>query len=146
MMVRILKRCFQLALVIGFCVIVTWQITVRTVSFDFAQLTPSTVSSLEVRDTHGTLLRQEMNSAGYRETWAQLKEISPHLINATLASEDHQFRSHRGVDWWALVRATWLNLGARRFAFGGSITIFFSYLNSHSTRRQRNQSRIFTRQ
>lgn len=85
-----------------------------------SELAPHEVASLEVRDAHGTRLRQEMSKAGYRETWVQLSQVSPHLINATLASEDHGFYDHRGVDWWAMVRATSLNIRSGRLAFGGS--------------------------
>ena len=120
MISRVCKRLALLALALGILGIVVWQIAIHVVTLDMNRLLPSEVSSLEIRDAHGTLLRQEMNRAGYRETWVKLKEISPHLVSATLASEDHQFRTHHGVDWWALIRATWLNIGARRFAFGGS--------------------------
>jgi penicillin-binding protein 1C len=49
-----------------------------------------------------------------------LGAISPHLVAATLASEDRRFFEHHGVDPVGLARATLLNLLRGRLAFGGS--------------------------
>ena len=38
--------------------------------------------------------------------WRPLSEISPHLVRAVIAGEDHDFVRHRGVDW-AAVRAAY---------------------------------------
>ena len=32
--------------------------------------------------------------------WVRLNQISPHVINALIATEDHRFYSHYGVDFW----------------------------------------------
>lgn len=85
-----------------------------------AYLEKSEASSLVLRDSQGSILRQEMSRGGLRENWVSLREISPHLIAATLASEDNDFRDHNGVDWTALARASWLNLKGGEVAYGGS--------------------------
>lgn len=78
------------------------------------------VASLQVYDAWGEMLRQEMSQSGVRETWVSLKEISPYLIEATLASEDKNFFEHKGVDIFAILRAAWLNLKNGEMEFGGS--------------------------
>ncbi|MFT5516016.1 MAG: penicillin-binding protein 1A [Rhodothermales bacterium] len=40
-------------------------------------------------------------------TWASLSDISPHVINALVATEDRRFFEHRGVDYKRLVSAGW---------------------------------------
>lgn len=36
---------------------------------------------------------------GYDRRWVPIDEISPHLINSVIMSEDGQFCGHRGIDW-----------------------------------------------
>ncbi|KVV55828.1 penicillin-binding protein [Burkholderia territorii] len=31
--------------------------------------------------------------------WAPLKQISPHMVDALIATEDHRFYAHHGIDW-----------------------------------------------
>ncbi|NHV32031.1 penicillin-binding protein 1A [Burkholderia sp. D-99] len=31
--------------------------------------------------------------------WVPLKQISPHMVDALIATEDHRFYSHHGIDW-----------------------------------------------
>ncbi len=91
---------------------------VRAGEFPLELLDKTAASSLVVLDDNGFLLRQEATSAGLRERWVALEQISPHLVHATLASEDHDFYQHDGVDWTAMARSLWLNL--RGGEFGGS--------------------------
>jgi penicillin-binding protein 1A len=37
---------------------------------------------------------------------ASLKQISPYVVQALIATEDHRFREHPGIDWRSLARAT----------------------------------------
>jgi penicillin-binding protein 1C len=67
-------------------------------------------------DRDGRVLRR----AGPGAQWVPLERISPALIAATVAAEDHRFYSHHGVDARALARAAWLDLRAHRAAYGGS--------------------------
>ncbi len=55
----------------------------------------------------------------YREP-ATLDEIPQHLINATIAKEDRRFWHHRGVDWYGIARALWVNLTEGDIRQGGS--------------------------
>jgi len=84
------------------------------------KLEPSEASSLVVFDAQGNVLRQQSTSSGGRAQWTPLAAIAPALANATLASEDHRFYQHHGVDPYGLLRAAWLDLRAGHLAFGGS--------------------------
>jgi len=61
--------------------------------------------SRRILDSQGQLLREVVNRDGARAKWVELKDISPLLIEATLAVEDSRFYSHHGVDWRSVARA-----------------------------------------
>ena len=50
----------------------------------------------------------------------RLDEVSPVLVNAVLAAEDHRFYLHGGLDARGLARAVLVNVRAGRFVQGGS--------------------------
>lgn len=100
--------------------IAAWWVAIWAGDFPAHLLDKNTASSFIVYDADRVLLRQEATGAGGRETWRGLDAISPHLVHATLASEDNGFHDHDGVDWSALARAAWLNIRRREVAFGGS--------------------------
>jgi penicillin-binding protein 1A len=45
--------------------------------------------------------------------WVRLKDISPHMIDALISTEDHRFYEHHGIDWKR-------TLSAAAHTFGGS--------------------------
>ncbi|MBN1548011.1 MAG: PBP1A family penicillin-binding protein [Syntrophaceae bacterium] len=49
-----------------------------------------------------------------------LSDISPHLQNAVIATEDVRFYNHIGIDFFSIGRALYTNIKALRFAQGGS--------------------------
>lgn len=49
-----------------------------------------------------------------RLDWTALDRISPVLVRAVVAAEDHRFYRHRGVDWRAVTAAAWRRLGGGR--------------------------------
>jgi membrane peptidoglycan carboxypeptidase len=59
-------------------------------------------------DRHGQWLDSFYNEQN--RTVVKLSDISPKLVQATLAIEDHRFYSHFGVDPKAIVRASLINL------------------------------------
>jgi penicillin-binding protein 1C len=107
---------------LALCVLASasWWIAVRAADFPLHLLDRAAATSLVVTSDNGLLLRQEATSAGLRERWISLDQISPHLVHATLASEDHDFHDHAGVDWTAMLRAAWLNVRSGGAEFGGS--------------------------
>ncbi len=67
--------------------------------------------------------RPMLSVVGPDEQWRypiSLAEVSPWLIQATIAVEDQRFRDHPGVDAWAILRAVGQNLRAGRIVSGAS--------------------------
>ena len=76
--------------------------------------------SLRVLDRHGALLRESVNDEGERSRWVPLVEVSPALIEATLAAEDNRFRDHNGIDAKSILRAIVQDVKAGRVVSGAS--------------------------
>ncbi|WP_367872774.1 penicillin-binding protein 1C [Luteolibacter sp. Populi] len=72
------------------------------------ELYPESITwSRMVRDRHGTLLQVSPALDGRYRLRTPLAEIQPALIRATLQKEDRYFRSHPGVNPFAVARAAW---------------------------------------
>jgi penicillin-binding protein 1C len=81
---------------------------------------PGAVPSLVIEDRHGLTLRTTRAADGSRGGWIPLAEVSPTLLQAFLAAEDHRFFDHPGIDPRAVARAARDNLRARRIVSGAS--------------------------
>lgn len=66
--------------------------------------------STRIYDRNGHLLYEIDDPEGGRRIMVPYAQISPHLINATVATEDERFWQHRGVDPIAVLRAIYYNL------------------------------------
>ena len=103
---------------------------------------PSSLSTKElsqatkIYDRNGTLLYVK-HTEGVIRTVEPLSQISPHLVQATIAVEDRGFYTHHGVDFKRIVAATIANLTHQRIEQGAStITeqlVKASFLTSHQT-------------
>ena len=70
-------------------------------------LIPFTPSTADIRKAKSELPAQLMSVDGkllaeYRwanREWVELDKISPHVLDALIATEDHRFYSHFGIDW-----------------------------------------------
>jgi len=58
--------------------------------------------------------------ARVRREWVPLGEIPKQLVDAVVATEDHRFYRHVGVDPIAIGRAVWHNFGSGQIVQGGS--------------------------
>ncbi len=76
--------------------------------------------SRQVFSTEGVLLRVTPTAQGERRIALPASGFSKSLIQAVRASEDKNFYSHSGVDFFALGRAALSNLRARRRVSGAS--------------------------
>ncbi len=76
---------------------------------------PPLAQTTFVHASNGDLLA-ELHADQYRidipfeGTEYNYRSLPPHLISAVVAREDRTFFSHRGVDFWAIVRAAWADL------------------------------------
>lgn len=77
-------------------------------------------ASPRVTDREGRVMMQKVNAVGQWRFPVKLDEVSPWLVQATLAVEDERFMSHPGVDPIAVVRAGVQNARAGRVVSGAS--------------------------
>ena len=71
----------------------------------------------EVYDRHGNKIGE---FAEQRRYFVPLQEMPRYLVEAFLSTEDKEFFAHRGIDYFAALRALWTNITARRIRQGGS--------------------------
>jgi len=76
--------------------------------------------SSKIYDGEENLLYEVMDPHGGRRTYVPLDEISPHVINATIATEDREFWLHPGFDPIALGRAIYYVLTEHEIVSGAS--------------------------
>ncbi|BBM88414.1 penicillin-binding protein 1A [Spirochaetota bacterium] len=88
------------------------------------QYRPPTIT--RVYDTKGRLISEFYKE---RRELVPYRNISPRIIEATLATEDKRFFSHLGIDPWRIAKALVVNILAMRKEQGGStLTIQLSKL------------------
>lgn len=80
----------------------------------------TTFVSSKILDREGRLLYEVMDPHGGRRTRVSLSEISPHVIQATIATEDRNFYAHPGFDPIAIIRAIYYNVSEGEIVSGGS--------------------------
>jgi penicillin-binding protein 1C len=85
-----------------------------------SQLDYGRLTSTRFFAADGTLLFERPSSAGGYGAPVPLSQVSPFVVQATLAGEDANFHRHPGIDPVAVVRALWLNAREGKFAYGGS--------------------------
>jgi penicillin-binding protein 1A len=79
---------------------------------------PSMMLASEVYADDGTPMGKYYKDKSNRSN-VEYKDISPNVINALLATEDHRFYEHSGIDGWGVIRA-FVKLG--RDGGGSTIT------------------------
>ncbi len=84
------------------------------------ELDATWTASIRVEARDGRLLGERPSSLGLYGRSVPLSEISPRLVEATLASEDRRFFDHDGVDPLAVSRALLSLVVHRRIISGGS--------------------------
>jgi len=70
----------------------------------------SQFETTRILDRNGNILYEILDPSAGRRTFVKLKDISPNLVAATIATEDKDFYSHPGFDPLAIIRAIWENL------------------------------------
>jgi penicillin-binding protein 1C len=76
--------------------------------------------SVTVLDRNDRLLRAYTTPDGRWRLPIEVKDVDPRYLAMLLAFEDKRFRSHRGVDPYAIGRAGWLLVRHARIVSGGS--------------------------
>ncbi len=87
-----------------------------------AVVTVDTFQTSRIYDRNGKLLQEiEAPDGGWR-TFVTLDQVSPYLIDATVAAEDATFWSHQGIEPMALVRMVSINLSGTGSSGGSTIS------------------------
>ena len=73
-------------------------------------------------DRNGVLLQEIADQDFGWRTFVPFEEISPHLINATVASEDATFWGHEGVEPFAIARGALIMAGGTGSSGGSTIS------------------------
>lgn len=81
---------------------------------------PVPVTPLMVKNALGAALQGK--SSTYHHDWVPMSEISPHLANAVVASEDQRFYQHRGFDWKEISNAIEERKSGKRKRGGSTIS------------------------
>ncbi|MBI4092492.1 MAG: PBP1A family penicillin-binding protein [Candidatus Kerfeldbacteria bacterium] len=81
----------------------------------------SVAQSTRIYARDGTTLLYEIHG-DQRRTVVELADISPSVINATIAIEDKDFRKHQGFSLTGIVRAIWKDLTTGSSQGGSTIT------------------------
>ncbi len=76
--------------------------------------------SVTVLDRDDRLLRAYTTADGRWRLPVEVKDVDPRYLAMLVAFEDKRFRSHRGIDPWAVGRAVWQLIGHQRIVSGGS--------------------------
>src|SRR5688500_17997890 len=82
--------------------------------------------SRDVLDVDGRLLHLSLSADGKYRLPADLDTISPAVIAATLAKEDHRYFSHSGVDLRSIARAAWGVASGQKLGGGSTITMQYA--------------------
>ncbi len=80
----------------------------------------SSFQSTRILDREGNLLNETFDPNAGRRTVVPLDQMSPYLVQATIATEDANFYRHQGVDPIALMRALYYAVLERGIVSGAS--------------------------
>ncbi|MBU0704665.1 MAG: PBP1A family penicillin-binding protein [Chloroflexi bacterium] len=76
--------------------------------------------STRIYDRRGRLLYEILDPHSGAHTPITLDGVPPACANATIATEDASFYDNPGVDFWAILRALWINIQGGEILSGGS--------------------------
>jgi penicillin-binding protein 1C len=79
----------------------------------------SQFETTRILDREGNVLYEILDPNAGRRTYVPLERISPHVIAATIATEDKEFYNHPGFDPVAIARALFLNYSSTGDPIGG---------------------------
>lgn len=87
-----------------------------------AQISAKTFQTTRIYDRNGTLLQEVDNPDFGWRSYVKYDDISPYLIDATVASEDSTFWTNSGVEPLAIVRGAVINFSGSGSSGGSTIT------------------------
>jgi penicillin-binding protein 1A len=125
-----LRKVVKAAWILFVCIVLSVPLYVGAVSIDLFGLFGGMPSLKAIENPENDLSSQLISADGvplgsgyyrYNRSQVSYDQLSPHLINTLILSEDHRFYNHAGMDFWAYPRVFW---GILTFnAAGGGSTI-----------------------
>jgi penicillin-binding protein 1C len=99
-----------LAIIGGSALVISYYRIARTLpSVDDLKNRASQFETTRILDRNGNSLYEILDPSAGRRTYITLDKISPALVAATIATEDQDFYTHPGFDFWAILRALYEN-------------------------------------
>ena len=85
-------------------------------------LIASITKKLDINTSNGYYLYDTKNNLinGTSDQWIKLEDISPHLIDATIAIEDKNFYKHQGFDYLRIGKSLYVNMINKKTLQGAS--------------------------
>lgn len=116
-MKRRLRRWLGRALVLGFGLVLLYELWIFSHVLWWTLFNPSTSAFMEERLE---VLQERNPEAKLRHQWVTYDKISLNLKRALVAAEDANFMEHEGFDWDAIQKAYEKNLKKGKIVAGGS--------------------------
>ena len=110
-------KCFCFSIILF---MLAFRSTPYLVSMKAKDLQRENFHSVKFFDRDGRLLQEVLSENSSRSINIDLDLVSPYFVKAIIASEDKDFYHHKGVDYRAVLRATWQNLSERKIVSGAS--------------------------
>jgi penicillin-binding protein 1C len=104
----------------SFLVFQYFRIAAGLPSVDDLQKYASQFETTRIYDRNGNLIYEILDPNAGRRTYTPLKNISPYVLAATIATEDKDFYTNPGFDPWGILRALWQNYTTGRVVSGAS--------------------------
>ncbi|WP_071393247.1 transglycosylase domain-containing protein [Bacillus tuaregi] len=115
--IKYLRALFFLCLILA-CLMVLFIIGIMVYAKVLGPPPLSVPQSTLIYDDNGAVIGESNN--GQKRYWVNFNEISPHLIDATLAIEDRNFYEHHGFDYKRIAGAALADLKAMAKVQGAS--------------------------
>ncbi len=115
---KFFAACFLIGVILLGGLFLYYKKDLQEIQLDEMQISETVNTYL---DRNGVVLWRDTGSEDYRLV-VDGKEISPYMYQATVAIEDKNFYEHIGVDFVALIRATFSTLSGRGVQGGSTLT------------------------
>jgi penicillin-binding protein 1C len=113
-----------LAILLGTIILLEYYSVAATIpSVDDLRERTSQFETTRIMDRNGNILYEIIDPNAGRRTYVSLDKISPHLLAATISTEDQNFYSHPGFDPLAILRAFYQNFRNEGETVSGASTI-----------------------
>ena len=89
---------------------------------DAGAIFADTPQTSRIYDRDGNILQEVDDPEGYWRTFVSYDQVSPDLVNATIAAEDATFWTHQGVEPMAIVRGAFIIFTGAGSSGGSTIT------------------------